>query len=174
MAFTVREFPNQQFQTYKEFEDALFKRDAVERSLADRSGESEEVTRVTATVIPAPADLISQKVVELEEKVESLNELISALQIGNDEASAENKEGILIGTVLRGESRGKRFSLEALDEGYLCSDGQIYPSLSAAALGVSGNRRSGWKFWTDVEGSPIGATTGRFKSHAGNNPFASG
>ncbi len=174
MAFTVRAFPDQRFGTYKELEEAFLKRDAVEESLAAKSSESEEVTKVTATVIPATKDLVSRRVVELEKKVDSLNDFIASLQASETVPPTDNKEGIQIGTILRGESKGKKFSLEALDEGYLCSDGQIYPSLSAAALGVSGNRRSGWKFWTNVEGSPIGEITGRFKSHAKGNPFYSG
>jgi hypothetical protein len=58
-----------------------------------------------------------------------------------------------------------------MEEDYLCSDGNIYQSLSGAALGVSGNRRSGWKFWKDIEGNAIGELTGRFKGESRTNPF---
>ncbi len=91
-----------------------------------------------------------------------------------DPTPTHNKEGLQIGLILRGESKGRFFTLEVLDDGYCCSDGSIYESLSGAAQGVSGNRRSGWKFWTDVAGTPIGETTGRFKRNASNDPIDSG
>ncbi len=79
------------------------------------------------------------------------------------EGSPVNKDGLPVGMVLQGESKGQRYTLEILPEGYLCSTGQIEPTLSAAAQRVSGNRRSGWKFWCDFYGNPIGEATGRFK-----------
>jgi hypothetical protein len=129
-----------------------------------------EVTKVTATVVPAPKDLLERRVAEIEQKVDSL---IDMIQRGKPALSDKNKEGLKVGTILRGESKGKDYTLEVLpeDEGYLCSDGQIYDSLSGAALGVSGNRRSGWKFWKDIEGTPIGEVSGRFAKNAGANPF---
>lgn len=172
MAFIVKQFPNQRFETHKELKEAILKRDVIEKNLVTRSGETKEITRVIATIVSAPQDLITKKFVELEIKVDSLHEIISSLK--DDKISLKNKENILLGTVLRGESKGIRFSLEVIDEGYLCSNGQIYPSLSAAALGVSGNRRSGWKFWKNTDGRSIGNIVGRFKTHAGNSPFTSG
>lgn len=161
MPFTNPSFPGQIFDTIEEYEEARRKRVEVESSIAERA---EEITKVTATVIPASKGLLEQKVSALEKKIENLERKITP-------APTTNKEGLKIGTTLRGESRGKEYTLEVLDEGYLCSDGIIYDSLSGAALGVSENRRSGWKFWKDVAGTPIGEVTGRFKRNASNNPF---
>jgi hypothetical protein len=163
MPFTNRDFPGQVFDSIEEFDEAGRKRVEVEESLAGKAG---EIVKVTATVIPAPNDLLARKVVSLEKRLQEVSEKL-------DPAPTHNKEGLQIGLVLRGESKGRSFTLEVLDEGYCCSDGVIYESLSGAALGVSGNRRSGWKFWTDVAGNPVGETTGRFKKDVSSNPFDS-
>lgn len=163
MPFTNPSFPGQIFDSIAEFEEARKKRVEVESSIAERA---EEITQVTATVIPAERSLLEKKVAALERKIDDLERKISPIP-------TENKEGLKIGTVLRGESRGREYTLEVLEEGYLCSDGVIYDSLSGAALGVSENRRSGWKFWKDVAGTPIGEVTGRFKKNASSNPFDS-
>ncbi len=164
MPFVNRDYPGQIFDTFKEFEEARRKRKEVESTLAEKT---EEITSVTATVIPAPKELIERRVVDLEAKMDKLLRLVS-------KRPTRNKEGLQVGLTLRGESRGKEYTLETLEEGYLCSDGTIYDSLSGAALGVSGNRRSGWKFWRDVAGTPVGEVTGRFKKRdATNNPFDS-
>jgi hypothetical protein len=164
MPFTNRDFPGQVFDSIEEFNEAGRKRVEVEESLAGKAG---EIVRVTATVIPAPKDLLARKLISLERKIQEVSEKI-------DPTPTHNKEDLPIGLVLRGESKGSYFTLEVLDEGYCCSDGVIYESLSGAAQGVSGNRRSGWKFWTDVAGIPVGDTTGRFKKNASNNPHNSG
>ena len=163
MPFTNHNFPGQVFKTIDEFHEARRKRGEVEDNLAERAG---EITKVTATIIPASEDLIEKRVVDLETKMRKLIDHANA-------EPTENKEGLKIGTILRGESKGQTYTLETLEEGYLCSDGNIYDSLSGAALGVSGNRRSGWKFWRDVAGTPIGEVTGRFKRNDSSNPFDS-
>lgn len=165
MPFTVKEFPGQVFKTVEELEEARRLRKGAEDDLAGR-----EVTQVTATVIPAPRELVLEKLVCLEKKVSELEKL-AADRTGPGTEEKPNKEGLRIGTILQGESRGQKYTLEVLDEDYLCSDGNIYQSLSGAASGVSGNRRSGWKFWKDIEGTPVGTTAGRFKSEGGRNPF---
>jgi len=167
MPFRVKEFPGQLFSTFEEYEEARRKRAAVEKELSERAG-TDRVALVTARVLPAPSDSVTRKVAELEARLE---ELTSRLKEGSPHREPSppqtNLEGIPIGTVLQGYTRGRRYTLEVLDKGYLCSDGEIYPSLSAAALGVSGNRRSGWRFWKNIEGDPIGTVTGRFaKEHA--------
>jgi hypothetical protein len=170
MPFTVKEFPGQTFRNILEWEEAKEKRREVERSIAERSS---EVMQVTATVIPASKHLLEKKVVSLEKQILELAAALKKLADNQGEPPAEpqtNKEGLKIGTILQGESRGQKYTLEVLDEGYLCSNGSIYQSLSGAALGVSGNRRSGWKFWKDIEGNSVGATTGRFHEGRGN-PF---
>ena len=163
MPFTNPSFPGQIFDSIEEFEEARCKRINVENSIASKA---EEIVKVTATVIPASKDLLERKVSSLEKRMQNLENKITV-------EPTKNKEGIKIGTTLRGESKGSEYTLETLEEGYLCSDGNIYDSLSGAALGVSGNRRSGWKFWKDVSGTPIGEVTGRFKRNASNNPFDS-
>ncbi len=163
MPFTNPSFPGQVFDSIDEFNEARRKRTEVEGSIAERS---EEITTVTATVIPASKDLLERKVSALEKRMQDLESKVISEPTGN-------KEGLEVGTTLRGESRGQTYTLDVLDDGYLCSDGNIYDSLSGAALGVSGNRRSGWKFWKDVAGTPIGELTGRFKKNASNNPFDS-
>jgi hypothetical protein len=163
MPFTNPNFPGQIFNTIDEFLEARKKRAEVEERIAEKV---DEITKVTATVMPASKNMLERKVAELERKLEALEG-----KLCNEPSS--NKEGLQIGAVLRGESRGKEYTLEVLEEGYLCSDGNIYDSLSGAALGVSGNRRSGWKFWRDVAGTSVGEATGRFKKNGCNNPFDS-
>ncbi len=163
MPFTNPSFPGQIFISMEEFNEARQKRVKIENDIADKT---EEIIKVTATIIPAPKDLLERKVAALERKIKDL-------ELRESRTPIENREGLKIGTILRGESRGQVYTLEALDEGYLCSNGGIYDSLSGAALGVSGNRRSGWKFWKDVAGTPIGEVTGRFKKNDSHNPFDS-
>ena len=158
MAFTNKEFPGRVFRTFEEYEEACKLRASIEKDLEERT--SEPLARVTAKVLPASRDVIERKLIALEQKVESLFQSLPRKKI--DPAPGENLEGILMGTVLRGESRGSQYTLEVLADKYLCSNGYLYQSLSGAALGVSGNRRSGWKFWHGSDGRPIGEIVGRF------------
>jgi hypothetical protein len=161
MPFTSKEFPDQLFQTFEELEEAKRRRGQVEQSLASREPEEKsKAPEIVATIVPASEDVIERRVLLLEDKVD---ELMGRLK---PEKTTTNKEGLPVDTILRGVSKGVTHTLEVWEEGYLCSDGTVYPSLSAAALGVSGNRRSGWMFWTDVEGTPIGEITGRFRARA--------
>lgn len=164
MPFTVKEFPGQRFDTIEEFEEAKKRRAAIEKSLASRAMEpdGEEITRVTATILPAPPRVVETKLVALEGEISRLSKIINQLM----EVPRAQKRDLELGTVLHGESQGRGFTIEVLENGYLCSDGKIYESLSGAALGVSGNRRSGWKFWKDSAGTPIGVAIGRFSEHA--------
>lgn len=171
MPFTVGEFPGQLFKTIEEYREAKHKRIEVEDSIAERS---EEIAQVTAVVIPASKELLERKIVVLERQILDLTSKVAQLSVKGAEAPIKkkiNSEGLQIGTVLQGESKGQKHTLEVLSEGYLCSNGTIYQSLSGAALGVSGNRRSGWKFWKDIESNSIGETTGRFKGDSTRNPF---
>lgn len=171
MPFTNKQFPGQTFKDVPDLKEAQRRRREVEDSIATRS---EEITHVTATVIPAPKALLERSVADLQSQVSELSSEVRRLVTKGAEPAVEkkpNKEGLRVGTILQSESRGKKYTLEVLDEDYLCSDGTIYQSLSGAALGVSGNRRSGWKFWKDIEGNPIGELTGRFKSESRGNPF---
>jgi hypothetical protein len=171
MPFTTKEFPGQVFNNLEEYGEAKRRRREVESRMSKKS---EETAQVTATVIPAPKALLERKVVSLERQISDLTSAMEKLVRSKAEPPPKkkiNKEGLEVGTILQGESRGRKYTLEVLDEDYLCSDGTIYQSLSGAALGVSGNRRSGWKFWRDIEGKPIGTITGRFKSGSRGNPF---
>ena len=156
MPFTNPSYPGQIFKSLEEFNEARRKRQVVEETLTQRE---EEIVTVTATVIPAPKELLERKMVTLERKLLNLERRMVP-------ETTENREGLEIGMTLRGESRGKEYTLDVLEEGYLCSDGNIYESLSGAALGVSENRRSGWQFWKDVAGTSIGEVAGRFEKNA--------
>lgn len=163
MPFRVREFPGQLFSTMAEYEEAKQRRREVEAELADRAkyyDDEPQKMRVTATVMPADPGLVERRVAAIESKLDALIEEVRALK--EPDPPAVNKEGLRVGTTLRGESKGRKFTLEVIEDGYLCSDGNIYQSLSGAALGVSGNRRSGWVFWKDIHGTSIGEITGRF------------
>lgn len=87
---------------------------------------------------------------------DSLFKMVKALhdasRIEQDNQIAEfvkkNKEHrkIPVGTQLYGTTRGKSFFLEVSPNGFMVGN-TTYPSLSAAAEGVSGVRRSGLAFW---------------------------
>lgn len=171
MPFTNPDFPGQMFRTIGEYDEARQKRRDIEKKLVEREGK--EATSVTVTLIPVPQALLERKVAQLEEKLGDLQTQLHNLLSHTPGLYKRrtNDEGLKIGTILRGESKGREYTLEVLERGYLCSDGQIYQSLSGAALGVSGNRRSGWKFWRAQNGSSVGEESGRFLVHVGNNPF---
>jgi hypothetical protein len=162
MPFTNPDFPGQLFANLRELEDAKQRRTKTEESIAE---DATKITEVTATILPAPKDALERKIATLEHRMEETCTTIHTLLGYSNRKATHNKEGLKIGIILRGESKGRQFTLEVLDDQYLCSDGRIYPSLSAAAEGTSGNRRSGWKFWRDVEGTPIGEVSGRFKQN---------
>ena len=171
MPFHVKEFPGQVFRTIDEYVEAKRRRRSVEDSLAERS---EEITRVTATIVPAPRGILERNITDLQKQISDLSSEVQRLASKKNPTAPKNKinkEGHQVGSILQGESRGKKYTIEVLDESYLCSNGNIYQSLSGAALGVSGNRRSGWKFWKDIGGNPIGKLTGRFESATQANPF---
>jgi CRISPR/Cas system CMR subunit Cmr4 (Cas7 group RAMP superfamily) len=71
-----------------------------------------------------------------------------------EEKQKEGKEEIPEGTVLSGTTRGLTYFLEVRDGGFYVGTNQ-YESLSAAAQGVSGVRRSGWSFWKLSDGRSV-------------------
>jgi len=168
MPFTNPSFPGQIFRTVAEYDEARKKRAEIEKKLATPA-QLEEITRVTATILPAEKGLLETKVSQLEREVDRLRSAIDDLLSEEESQDQLNKEGITVGGVLVGESKGRSYTLEVLDSGYLCSDGQIYQSLSGAALGVSGNRRSGWRFWKVQEGQSVGEKAGRFLTRGASN-----
>jgi len=62
-----------------------------------------------------------------------------------------NKDNIPINTLLIGVSLGKPYILTVQKYNYRIGSTE-YETLSAAAEGVSGNRRSGWVFWKTSDG----------------------
>lgn len=171
MPFTNPDFPGQVFSTVGELQDASDRRLRVENDLARRTQETEDedsITKVTAIVIPTPREVLERRVILLEQH---LKKVLKLLETKESEDSKTNNDNLPIGMVLKGESKGKDYTLEVLDKGYLCSTGEITTTLSAAAEAASGNRRSGWAFWKDMQGIPIGEITGRFKKRDRTNAF---
>lgn len=71
-----------------------------------------------------------------------------------EEKKKTNKVEIPEGTVLTGQTRGLSYFLQVRDGGFYVGITK-YDSLSAAAAGVSGVRRSGWTFWKLPDGKTI-------------------
>ena len=109
---------------------------AIELNISDLRSKIEQLTQIDITV----------------------KELLKVMKKMTDQAST-NKDGIPIGTKLYAVStvkgtfpQGKRFELTVTSMGYKIGD-VCYNSLSAAAEGVSGNRRNGWEWWKTMEGN---------------------
>jgi len=168
MPYTNRDFPGRKFSNTKEQEDAQEKRNSIEQEISERQTRDNTITCVTATIIPAPQSVLERRLLEAERRIDELNRIIEK---GPPKTSTLNKDNLPIGMILQGQSKGKDYTLEILEEDYLCSTGDIVPSLSAAAGRVSGVRRSGWEFWTDRKGTPIGTITGRFNKDECSDPF---
>jgi hypothetical protein len=66
----------------------------------------------------------------------------------------ENKVEIPEGTVFTGHTKGLSYFLQAKEGGFYVGITR-YDSLSAAAEGVSGVRRSGWTFWKLPDGKTV-------------------
>ena len=162
MAFTTKEFPGVSFETVDEYRVAVKRRQLAEATIS--RGGAGAVTQVTATVLPMPRDVLENRVSRMESEIKvlqnHLREILSLVQ--RSEAGTPNFEQVPIGLTLYGTTKGQTFTLEPMPSSYLCSNGRIYDSLSGAALGVSGNRRSGWVFWKDADGRTVGEITGRF------------
>lgn len=67
-------------------------------------------------------------------------------EIHNVIEKKKSDEVIPEGTILTGTTRGVNYFCEVKGDGFYVGVNK-YPSLSAAAEGVSGVRRSGWTFW---------------------------
>jgi len=162
MSFNTKDFPGQSFDSVEEYKEALRRRRIAEEAISQAKA---GMTQVVATILPMPRDVLESRVVRLEAEIKTLHshlrELMSLVQSG--EQGTPNFEGVPIGLTLFGTTKGQTFTLEPMLGSYLCSDGRIYDSLSGAALGVSGNRRSGWVFWKNAEGKEVGEITGRFE-----------
>ena len=66
----------------------------------------------------------------------------------------ENKIEVPEGTVLTGKTKGLSYFLHTKDNGFYVGITR-YDSLSSAAEGVSGVRRSGWTFWKLPNGKTV-------------------
>jgi len=71
-----------------------------------------------------------------------------------EENKKENKIEVPEGTILTGITKGLSYFLHAKDGGFYVGITR-YDSLSAAAEGVSGVRRSGWTFWKLPDGKTV-------------------
>jgi uncharacterized coiled-coil protein SlyX len=69
----------------------------------------------------------------------------------------ENKIEIPEGTVLTGKTKGLSYFMHVKDGGFYVGITR-YDSLSAAAEGISGVRRSGWTFWRLPDGKTVKET----------------
>ena len=66
----------------------------------------------------------------------------------------DNKVEVPEGTILTGKTKGLSYFLHTKNGGFYVGITR-YDSLSAAAEGVSGVRRSGWTFWTLPDGKTV-------------------
>lgn len=66
----------------------------------------------------------------------------------------ENKVEIPEGTILTGKTKGLSYFMQVKDSAFYVGITR-YDSLSAAAEGVSGVRRSGWTFWKLPDGKSV-------------------
>lgn len=115
----------------------------------------------------------SEKILILEERVShltnALDSLFALVKEVRDDASKEidnkingviekkkkeNKVEIPEGTVLTGKTKGLSYFLQVKEGGFHVGITR-YDSLSAAAEGVSGVRRSGWTFWKLPDGKSV-------------------
>ena len=155
--FTSRDFPGRRFSTLAEFQEAQRLQQQVEADLEKRRVNGERGVKVVAQIVPLGNDALERRVAVLEDAVRDLHDKLASKD------TEETEKPLDPGTILYGESRGQRYTLEVLKDGYLCNNGEIYKTLSGAALGVSGNRRSGWRFWRNERGVAAGEVTGRFE-----------
>lgn len=114
-----------------------------------------------------------EKVVILEERVyfltNALDSMFSIVKALRDDLNQEkdhkltavieekrknNKIEVPEGTVLTGKTKGLSYFLLTKDGGFYVGITR-YDSLSAAAEGVSGVRRSGWTFWRLPDGKTV-------------------
>lgn len=110
--------------------------------------------------------MLEARVFDLGNALDSMFTMVKALQ---DDRHAErnnklagiieakkkdNKVEIPEGTVLTGKTKGLSYFLHVKDGGFYVGITR-YDSLSAAAIGVSGVRRSGWTFWALPDGRTV-------------------
>lgn len=163
MPFKVRdlEFKNRVFANVKEYEQARVS--SAERKVTDCS-----LRRICLDKAPdeihIKAELNSTRINGVETELKSFRSKIEDMLAGihnSIKVLLINRDGIPYMTILKGTStvkgefpEGKSFELLVTMQGYE-TNGQCYSSLSAAAEGVSGNRRNGWEWWKTKEGETV-------------------
>lgn len=126
------------------------------------------------------ANAADQNPVSADEKITALEQIVSSLsnsvdsmfamvkdmcsKIDTDKNKAieaviakkksENKVEIPEGTILTGKTKGLSYFMQIKDGAFYVGITR-YDSLSAAAEGVSGVRRSGWTFWKLPDGKTV-------------------
>lgn len=81
----------------------------------------------------------------------TVKELRNGEPIVNSVSPQRGEANIPNGTVFRGTTKGRTYFLKVRDGKFYVGN-QEYDSLSSAAAGVSGVRRSGWTFWKLKDG----------------------
>lgn len=162
MPFIVKdpEFKGRTFASVWEYETAkkaVLKRENLDNLKAISIGREPEVLFIEAELKHASNRLTGVEV-ELREFRGQIERMLTEIQ-SSLKTLMVNKDGIPFMTKLKGVStvkgefpEGKIFELLVTTRGYEIK-GQRYGSLSAAAEGVSGNRRNGWEWWKTEEGS---------------------
>ncbi len=126
------------------------------------------------------ANAEEQNPVSADEKITALEQMVSHLTISMDsmftrlkdmqdkmdtdknvvidaaiaKKKSENKAEIPEGTILTGKTKGLSYFMQIKDGAFYVGITR-YDSLSAAAEGVSGVRRSGWTFWKLPDGKTV-------------------
>lgn len=128
------------------------------------------VEKKYSCTIASKPETIDQRLSLLEAKMETIASMIAALQLADkpitdnnnayEGAANPNKDGIPIGIMLVGTTRGVNHILMVEEFGYskvqlFEGEPESYASLSAAAEAVSGVRRSGWTFWKLEDGRTL-------------------
>lgn len=96
-------------------------------------------------------ETIEERLAALEAKIELLAKSIPTTakeekKRGSDDDPNVNKDGLPFYLNLIGVTRGTPYVLSVMPDAYYVGN-RPYATLSAAAKGVSGVRRSGWTFW---------------------------
>lgn len=110
--------------------------------------------------------MLEARIFDLGNALDSMFTMVKALQDDRHEERNNKLAGIIEakkkankveipeGTVLTGKTKGLSYFLHVKDGGFYVGITR-YDSLSAAAIGVSGVRRSGWMFWTLPDGKTV-------------------
>jgi len=121
-------------------------------------------------VVPPPANdheklnILEQRINQLSLSIDSIHSILKRLRdliegkkdgdITQKIEQVKSQHKIPEGTVLSGVTRGVPYYLEVKDGSFFVGITK-YETLSAAAAGVSGVRRSGWTFWKLPDGRTV-------------------